>query len=137
MAVLIEKNSEPPLSAVGQNGINREAEEKTKHLKKVRWNDEKRKENSSDGESDSVAESEEETKRQPQKQTKKTKQNDIEIVPVEDNGKAKIAASLVKAQFFFVIRHPLPFPSPLVDNHDRAGLGTALTLDLALHGWTF
>ncbi|XP_068747596.1 pre-rRNA 2'-O-ribose RNA methyltransferase FTSJ3-like isoform X2 [Montipora capricornis] len=85
---ILEKNSEPPLSAVGQNGIKREAEEKTKHLKKVRWNDEKRKENnSSDGESDSVSESEEETKRQPQKQTKKTKQNDIEIVPVEDNAK--------------------------------------------------
>ena len=63
-----------------------------KQTKKVRWNDEKEEESGSE-ESDSSLDSEEEMAenkaKEQQKKADNSKQNDFEVVPVEDNSKEK------------------------------------------------
>lgn len=88
--LITEKNAETNATCQ-QQGIKRGADKTNKQNKKVRWNDEEEK---SDGEgSDSSADSEEEiipniTKQQNVDRKKgSTKENDFEVVPVEDNSK--------------------------------------------------
>lgn len=86
-----EKSSES-IPAVQQKGTKRGIEETAKQTKKVHWNDENAEESSSE-ESDSSLDSEEETteNKAKQQQTKSdnSKQNDFQVVPVEDNSKGK------------------------------------------------
>jgi len=95
--LVTEKNSETNATCP-QQGIKRGADKTNKQNKKVRWNDEEE-------ESDSSAESEEEiipnkTKQQNVDRKKgSSKENEFEVVPVEDN--SKFSRSSRPCWFFF------------------------------------
>ena len=103
----IEKNSEP--SASVQQGTKRGTDKTPKEAKKVRWND---KEDSDSEESDS---SEDEITPSKTKQqdvdVKKgsSKENDFEVVPVEDNSEFNREGNQV-CEVHFIVKSALPFP---------------------------
>jgi len=88
--LVTEKNSETNATCQ-QQGVKRRADKTIKQNKKVRWNDEE--EESDDEGSDSSADSEQEIIANKTKQhnvdRKKgnSKENEFEVVPVEDNSK--------------------------------------------------
>ena len=94
---LIGKNSETP-SAVGKKGTKRGKKEEGKKMKKVRIVEREGSDSDSDSESESgrVAESAEETSKKRKKKEKVKKLSGFEVVPVEDNGKAKTASVNVR-----------------------------------------
>ena len=94
---LIGKNSETP-SAIKKKGTKRGKKEEGKKMKKVRIDEREGSDSDSDSESESgrVAESAEETSNKRKKKEKVKKLNGFEVVPAEDNGKAKTAAGKVR-----------------------------------------
>lgn len=94
---LIGKNSET-LSAIGKKGTTRGKKEEGKKMKKVRIDEREGSDSDSDSESESgrVAESAEETSKKRKKKEKVKKLGGFEVVPAEDNGKAKTAAGKVR-----------------------------------------
>ena len=94
---LIGKNSETP-SAIGKKGTKRGKKEEGKKMKKVGIDEREGSDSDSDSESESgrVAESAEETSKKRKKKEKVQKLSGFEVVPAEDNGKAKTAAGKVR-----------------------------------------
>ena len=92
---LIGKNSETP-SAVGKKGTKRGKKEEGKKMKKVRIDEREGSDSDSESESGRVAESAEETSKKRKKKEKVKKLSGFEVVPVEDNGKAKTASGNVR-----------------------------------------
>ena len=94
---LIGKNSET-LSAIGKKGTKRGKKEEGKKMKKVGIDEREGSDSDSDSESESgrVAESAEETSKKRKKKEKVKKLGGFEVVPAEDNGKAKTAAGKVR-----------------------------------------
>lgn len=94
---LIGKNSETP-SAIGKKGTKRGKKEEGKKMKKVRIDEHEGSDSDSDSESESgrVAESAEETSKKRKKKEKVKKLSGFEVVPAEDNGKAKTASGKVR-----------------------------------------
>ena len=96
---LIGKNSETP-SAIGKKGTKRGKKEEGKKMKKVRIDEREGSDSDSDSDSESesgrVAESAEETSKKRKKKEKVKKLGGFEVVPAEDNGKAKTAAGKVR-----------------------------------------
>lgn len=94
---LIGKNSET-LSAIGKKGTKRGKKEEGKKMKKVRIDEREGSDSDSDSESESgrVAESAEETSKKRKKKEKVKKLGGFEVVPAEDNGKAKTASGKVR-----------------------------------------
>lgn len=90
---LIGKNSET-LSAIGKKGTKRGKKEEGKKTKKVDIDEREGSDSDSDSESESgrVAESAEETSKKRKKKEKVKKLGGFEVVPAEDNGKAKTAS---------------------------------------------
>ena len=98
---LIGKNSETP-SAIEKKGTKRGKKEKGQKVKKVRIDEHEGKDSDSESDSESESESEsesgritetaEETSQKRKKKEKVKKYSDFEVVPVEDNGKAKTAS---------------------------------------------
>lgn len=94
---LIGKNSET-LSAIGKKGTKRGKKEEGKKTKKVGIDEREGSDSDSDSESESgrVAESAEETSKKRKKKEKVKKLSGFEVVPAEDNGKAKTASGKVR-----------------------------------------
>ena len=94
---LIGKNSET-LSPIGKKGTKRGKKEEGKKMKKVGIDEREGNDSDSDSESESgrVAESAEETSKKRKKKEKVKKLGGFEVVPAEDNGKAKTAAGKVR-----------------------------------------
>ena len=92
---LIGKNSETP-SAVEKKGTKRGKKEKGQKVKKVRIDEHEGKDSDSESDSESesgrITETAEETSQKRKKKEKVKKYSDFEVVPVEDNGKAKTAS---------------------------------------------
>lgn len=93
---LIGKNSETP--TIGKKGTKRAKKEEGKKMKKVGIDEREGSDSDSDSESESgrVAESAEETSKKRKKKEKVKKLSGFEVVPAEDNGKAKTAAGKVR-----------------------------------------
>ncbi|XP_015762217.1 PREDICTED: pre-rRNA processing protein FTSJ3-like [Acropora digitifera] len=94
---ILGKNSET-LSAIGKKGTKRGKKEEGKKMKKIGIDEREGSDSDSDSESESgrVAESAEETSKKRKKKEKVKKLSGFEVVPAEDNGKAKTAAGKVR-----------------------------------------
>ncbi|KAK2562387.1 pre-rRNA 2'-O-ribose RNA methyltransferase FTSJ3 [Acropora cervicornis] len=128
---ILGKNSETP-SAIKKKGTKRGKKEEGKKMKKVRIDEREGSDSDSDSESESgrVAESAEETSNKRKKKEKVKKLNGFEVVPAEDNGKAKTAAAKYLKKLTpegLALGHKMAF-----SRKDRSDI-----IDDGYHRWTF